>query len=61
MPAVSGNLHPIWDSAGFRIAERNCALRQAVEDGEISRSRYESYCRMFEEAKGLKEWELKKN
>ena len=26
-------------------AERNCALRQAVGDGEIPRSRYESYCR----------------
>ena len=41
-------------------AERDCALRQAVEAGEIAGSRYESYCRMFEEAKGLKEWELKK-
>lgn len=32
------------------IKEESCALRQAVNDGEIPRSRYESYCRLYAEA-----------
>ena len=35
------------------------AILEAVERGEISRSRHESYKTMYEEAKQLKEWELK--
>jgi len=31
----------------------------AVEAGYISRSRHESYKAMYEEAKQIKEWELK--
>lgn len=38
--------------------EKDCAVIQAVLDGIISRSRHESYCQMYEEAKAIKEWEL---
>lgn len=37
--------------------EPNCAIRQAVEAGEIPRSRYESYVTMYEAVKDKKEWE----
>ena len=37
--------------------EPDCAVRQAVEAGEISRSRYDSYVTMYEAVKDKKEWE----
>ena len=37
--------------------EPDCAVRQAVEAGEISSSRYESYVAMYEAVKDKKEWE----
>lgn len=37
--------------------EPNCAVRAAVEAGEISGSRYESYVSMYEAVKDKKEWE----
>lgn len=37
--------------------EPNCAIRQAVESGEISQSRYDSYVTMYESVKDKKEWE----
>ena len=40
-------------------AEKGCAVRQALADGKISQSRYESYCAMYERAKNIKEWERK--
>jgi ribosome biogenesis GTPase len=39
--------------------EKDCAVIEAVRNGEISESRHESYCRMYEEAKQIREWELK--
>ncbi len=41
------------------VKERGCAVRKAVENGEIARGRYDSYLRMFEEAGKLNDWELK--
>ncbi len=41
------------------VKERGCAVREAVESGEIARGRYDSYLRMFEEAGKLNDWELK--
>lgn len=41
------------------VKERGCAVREAVESGEIARERYDSYLRMFEEAGKLNDWELK--
>lgn len=39
--------------------EKGCAVKAAVENGEIAKSRYESYNAMFEESKQIKEWQLK--
>ena len=36
--------------------EPNCGVRQAVEEGLIARSRYESYVTMYEAVKDKKEW-----
>ena len=40
--------------------EPGCSIRAAVESGEIGRSRYESYLRLYEKAEQVKLWELNK-
>ena len=51
------------DSCRFRdcshTCEKGCAVVEAVMAGKIPKIRHESYCTMYEEAKQLKEWELK--
>ena len=37
--------------------EAGCAVREALEEGKISQSRYNSYRTLYEEAKQFKEWE----
>ncbi|MCC8357606.1 MAG: ribosome small subunit-dependent GTPase A [Oscillospiraceae bacterium] len=39
-------------------AEPGCAVREAVEAGQIHRSRYSSYLRLYEESARIKPWEL---
>ena len=39
--------------------EKGCAVLAAVEAGEIPKSRHESYLSLYEDAKNIKEWELK--
>ena len=39
--------------------EPGCAVRAAVEAGQIEKSRYESYLRLYEKASQVKLWELK--
>ena len=41
--------------------EKGCAILQAVEEGKIARSRWESYCTMYQEVKDIKEWNWKEN
>ncbi len=38
--------------------EKGCAIISAVNNGDIPKSRYVSYCEMFENAKKLKDWEI---
>lgn len=38
-------------------SETGCAVRAAVEEGKISKTRYASYLAMYEEASAWKEWE----
>ncbi len=39
--------------------EKGCAVIDAVNSGDIPKMRHESYCAMYDEARQLKEWELK--
>ena len=39
--------------------EPGCAVRAAVEAGEIGISRYDSYLKLYEKSSQIKEWELK--
>ncbi len=39
--------------------DEGCAVREAVETGQISESRYRSYLRLREELKDLKEWNIR--
>lgn len=40
-------------------AEPGCRIRQAVADGSIEKTRYDSYLRLYEKSSQLKLWELK--
>ena len=40
------------------INEPDCIVKNAVKDGFISQSRYESYCKMYDTLKQIKQWEL---
>lgn len=52
--------------AGCRFAgcahtkEKGCAVLEAVHRGDIQKSRHESYLRLYEELKPLKDWQEKK-
>ena len=47
-------------STCLHTVDKGCRIIQAVEEGDIPISRHESYCSMMEQAKSIKEWELKK-
>jgi ribosome biogenesis GTPase len=40
--------------------EPGCAVREALEAGEIEKSRYDSYLKLYEKASQINIWELKK-
>ena len=53
---------PYFGSCRFNscnhVCEKGCSVIEAVQNGEIPPSRHESYVRMYDEVKDLKEWEL---
>ena len=40
--------------------EPGCAVRKAVENGLVEKTRYDSYLRLYEKASQIKQWELNK-
>ncbi len=40
------------------LCEKGCKVIEAVENGAIPRSRHESYIRMYDEVKDIKEWQI---
>ena len=43
------------------VKEKGCAVREAVEAGEIAPSRHKSYVRLYEQAREIPEWETAKH
>ena len=41
-------------------SEKGCAVRAALAEGKLSRTRYDSYCAMYEEVKDVKDWQRPK-
>jgi ribosome biogenesis GTPase len=41
-------------------AEPGCRIRQAVDSGEVEKTRYDSYLRLYEKAEKVKHWEIDK-
>ncbi len=41
------------------VCEKGCAVIQALEDGKISKSRHDSYVKMYNEVKDIKDWQMK--
>lgn len=39
--------------------EKGCKVLEALKNGKIEKTRHDSYVKMYEEAKGIKEWEIK--
>lgn len=42
------------------VKEKGCAVIAATEAGEIASSRHQSYCKLYESVKDIKQWELSK-
>ena len=38
-------------------SEKGCAIRAALAAGELSPTRYDSYCAMYDEVKDVKDWQ----
>lgn len=55
-PEIAGVAEPCRFSDCRHIKEPGCAVREAVKRGDIAPSRYESYCRLAEEAGKKKQW-----
>lgn len=55
---------PYTDQCRFHscthLNEPDCAVKAAVLSGEIPKSRYESYCALYDEVKDLKKWNTQK-
>lgn len=61
LPGAFPEFAPYSHSCRFddcaHLREPDCAVRAAVERGEISRSRYESYSRLYQISSQYKDWE----
>ncbi|MGN1419555.1 MAG: ribosome small subunit-dependent GTPase A [Acutalibacteraceae bacterium] len=42
------------------IGEKGCKICQLVQEGSISKSRYDSYVTLYNEAKNIKHWQIEK-
>lgn len=43
----------------IHVKTKGCAVMEAVEEGKIQKTRYDSYVRLYEQAKQVNQWEVK--
>ena len=43
-----------------QTCEKGCRVLQALADGDIEKTRHNSYVAMYNEVKDIKKWQLKK-
>ena len=64
LPETFRDFAPYRDACQFvgcsHTKEKGCAVREALEAGKLQPSRYQSYLRLFEELKPLREWQEKR-
>ena len=63
LPELFREFRPYLGACRFNdcahVSDLGCAVVKAVEEGRISRSRHDSYVRLYQLAKQLKDWEAK--
>lgn len=63
LPYCFREFEPYLDDCRFtscaHINDKGCAVCKALEDGNISKSRHDSYVAMYNEVKDIKEWQMK--
>lgn len=63
LPETFPDFAPYLDGCQFvgcsHTREKGCAVLSALEDGKLQKSRHESYLRLYEELKPLREWQEK--
>lgn len=64
LPNCFREFEPYLDSCRFmtncsHINDKGCAVKEAVDNGKISKSRHDSYVALYNEVKDIKEWEMK--
>lgn len=63
LPYCFREFEPYLNSCKFTTCthtkDKGCAVLEAVENGEISKSRHDSYVAMYNDVKDVKEWEMK--
>lgn len=64
LPGAFREFAPYLDRCRYRgcahVREDGCAVREAVERGEIAPSRHASYCALYDAVKDMKDWEREK-
>ncbi|BAK99515.1 putative ribosome biogenesis GTPase RsgA [Oscillibacter valericigenes Sjm18-20] len=64
LPETFPDFAPYLDGCRFvgcsHTKEKGCAVLEALKNGQIQKSRHDSYLRLYEELKPLKEWEKQK-
>ena len=63
LPTLFPDFYDFFDKCRFHdckhISEKGCGVLEATLSGQIQKTRYDSYCAIYNELKDIKPWEIK--